>query len=663
MKNKTKRKNRIFRVLLATMLILFGVSFRNDGKIGISGVQSVQAATKNVVVRFWNQSGKTSYSKLRIKVSAGKKIKLPAVPAITGYKNLGWSTQKNDTKAVYAAGKKIRLKKNINLYAVRKKVGIYKVYFYDNTGSTSTVFKKLNKAVTKNGYLTLPELPQKSGYKAVGWSTKKNASQAAYTEGQKIRIKKNIKLYAVYESDTTFTVALCKNDGTVYKTENVASGSSYTLPSVRNASGYTFMGWDIQLGKSTAPRYEAGDTITVNSNIKLYAVVFNRSAEEDLTLSELLQSASSWKIGNGSSRGYNHIIFVGDSRTNRMQRTLQKLNSGYYESNLLRDIDFVYEEGKGLEWLKSQGMNTILSIAEENYSVLKPTAVIFNLGVNDPGNMYDYISYYQEIAESLQKKNCKLFFMSVNPVNSKTIEYLGKNAIRKEEVIRIHPRTLRRDQCRRLLRCRSLQDHRGLPFAVGREPEPLLHGRLRPRQDPFGQRYRFARRLRRGCCGQPHLDGRAHADRTHARRQNRLPRRRRRRSIGRGHAGVDEPLWLHPRFLYLFQGVFQDVARREQGEPQSRVLHPDDGQQTHRRRHGLVACAPLCGAVARRHLQGGQTRAGGLDREDDRRGQISPQPLGIIAGCGIAYAKGRMKTSALLHIACAVPFGSRLRKA
>ena len=81
-------------------------------------------------------------------------------------------------------------------------------------------------------------------------------------------------------------------------------------------------------------------------------------------------------------------------------------------------------------------MNSILSIAEENYSVLKPTAVIFNLGVNDPGNMYDYISYYQEIAESLQKKNCKLFFMSVNPVNSKTIEYLGKNAIRKEEVIR-----------------------------------------------------------------------------------------------------------------------------------------------------------------------------------------------------------------------------------
>ena len=35
---------------------------------------------------------------------------------------------------------------------------------------------------------------------------------------------------------------------------------------------------------------------------------------------------------------------------------------------------------------------------------------------------------------------------------------------------------------------------------------------------------------------------------------------------GRGHAGVDEPLRLHPRFLHLFQGVFQDVARRATSE-------------------------------------------------------------------------------------------------
>ena len=434
MRNRIRRKNRIFWMLLAVMLIVSGVSLKNDRSPGIGGVQSVQAAAKSVTARFWSTNGKKSYNQLRVKVNSGKKIKLPAVPSITGYQNLGWSTKKNDTQAMYKAGKYIRLKKNISLYAVRKKVGTYKVYFYDSNGSASSVFKKLKKNVTKNGSLILPELPVKTGYEAVGWSTGKNDSEAVYTAGQKIRVKKALKLYAVYESSEIFTVTLCKNDGTIYQTVEVPSGTSYTRPSVRNASGYTFMGWDIQPRKSVAPRYEAGDAVTVSSNLTLYAVVFNRSNEEELEIADLM-AASGWKLGNGStSRGYNHVIFVGDSRTYRMWITLQRMLGT--DSNVLRDIDFVCAEGKGLEWLKAEGMNSILSIAEQNYSVLKPTAVIFNLGVNDPGNVYNYVEYYQEIAGNLQKKNCKMFFMSVNPVNSKTIEYEKRNAIRKEEVIR-----------------------------------------------------------------------------------------------------------------------------------------------------------------------------------------------------------------------------------
>ena len=79
-----------------------------------------------------------------------------------------------------------------------------------------------------------------------------------------------------------------------------------------------------------------------------------------------------------------------------MQRTLAKIKFRYMSRICCVILILYYEEGKGLEWLKSQGMNTVLSIAEENYSVLKPTAVIFNLGVNDPGNMYDYISIIRD---------------------------------------------------------------------------------------------------------------------------------------------------------------------------------------------------------------------------------------------------------------------------
>ena len=55
-------------------------------------------ATTNVVARFWNTNGRPVYNQLRIKTTAGKRIKLPSVPSVKGYRNLGWSTRKNATK-------------------------------------------------------------------------------------------------------------------------------------------------------------------------------------------------------------------------------------------------------------------------------------------------------------------------------------------------------------------------------------------------------------------------------------------------------------------------------------------------------------------------------------------------------------------------------------
>ena len=49
---------------------------------------------------------------------------------------------------------------------------------------------------------------------------------------------------------------------------------------------------------------------------------------------------------------------------------------------------------------------------------------------------------------------------------------------------------------------------------------------------------------------------------------------------------LDEHVGLHARLLPLLGGVFQGVPARQHRQPQSRVLHPADGQQTHHRRHG-----------------------------------------------------------------------------
>ena len=61
-------------------------------------------------------------------------------------------------------------------------------------------------------------------------------------------------------------------------------------------------------------------------------------------------------------------------------------------------------------------------------------AVVFNLGVNDMANASNYVSYMTNIASTLKSKNCKLFYMSVNPINSVMITKAGKGARTEAQV-------------------------------------------------------------------------------------------------------------------------------------------------------------------------------------------------------------------------------------
>ena len=55
MRDKHKRKQRIFWVLLLAALVWYG-SLTGSGRSG-GGTYNVQAATTNVVARFWNTNG------------------------------------------------------------------------------------------------------------------------------------------------------------------------------------------------------------------------------------------------------------------------------------------------------------------------------------------------------------------------------------------------------------------------------------------------------------------------------------------------------------------------------------------------------------------------------------------------------------------------------
>lgn len=381
-------------------------------------------------VTFNNNTGtskSSAYKALGKKVETGSTITLPELPAVIGYSAVGWTTTKGGATPLYEAGSTVTITGATVFYSVYEKTTTYTVSFYAYNGKSNANYRKLKSVVNANEYLTLPSVPERSGYVSLGWSTSKNATSASKNvlkAGEKLKVTKNTKLYAVQEAGVSIT--LCKNDGTVYRTVSVGKGNYFTLPAIANGSGTTFLGWSRTQGQTTNPEYEAGGTIRVNSAIKLYAVVFDRSQEPDLSAANMTQM-DFWK------EKYKQVIFVGDSRTVGMENTLDYQFGT--SSTVTWNVKFVCSAGKGLTWLQNEGYTELMNIINRNNSVQKPTAVIFNLGINDLSNLPSYVTYMDSIADTLKNKNCQLFYMSVNPGNSKTMENIGR-AVRNEASVR-----------------------------------------------------------------------------------------------------------------------------------------------------------------------------------------------------------------------------------
>ena len=147
----------------------------------------VSAAKLVYTVKFNNNSGTSkskTYTALTRNVTLNTTIRLPAVPKAVGYQNLGWTTRKGSSKVVYKAGARVKVRKDMTLYAVRRKSRYYTVNFYLGNGSTNSAYKKLQKKVEEGTYYTLPAVPSRSGYVNLGWSTAKNGKASTAKKPQ-----------------------------------------------------------------------------------------------------------------------------------------------------------------------------------------------------------------------------------------------------------------------------------------------------------------------------------------------------------------------------------------------------------------------------------------------------------------------------------------------
>lgn len=396
----------------------------------------VRYAERDAVFKKQNGNTNAAFRALAQTVKKGSYITLPDVPEVSGYQTLGWALSANQTSAKYKAGAKVKLSADTTFYAVYKYMGKCAVKFTSNSGtSTSTKYTALNQTVTKSSYITIPAVPDFAGYVELGWTTKKNGTAVQYQAGDTVKISKSTTFYAVYKK--AYKVYLYSKGGSLIKRVDVAKNTYYTLPSAMSKNGYTMMGWSTKKGQSTNPQYEVGEKIKVKADMKLYSVLYIRSKETNYTSLQLQD------VTNGLLTKYKRVIFVGDSRTNRMNLSLK--TSGYSPSS--DNISFVCAEGEGLDWLKTSGYTQILSQVGSSTSLRsKPTAIIFNLGVNDLTNASKYVTYMKSIASELEKRGCKLYYMSVNPINSKNIKYYGKKT-RTEAQVRSFNSTIKSKLC------------------------------------------------------------------------------------------------------------------------------------------------------------------------------------------------------------------------
>lgn len=296
------------------------------------------------------------------------------------------------------------------------------VKFCMSDGTTNSTYQAMTVKVVKGTRIRMPSVPSRTGYVNFGWSTKKNASVVLKKAGATCRINRNVTFYAVQRQ--RFLIAFRNNDGTLWKRVYVYKGQTIQLPVMKNPEGKTFLGWSTVKNCQTRPRYGARQSFTVTRSMHLYAVVYDQKRESNLTAAQIPELSSK----------YSQLIFVGDSRVRMIQETLAAENMVERTDN----VYFVCRGGVGLSWMKSIGETLMLRQIKKN-TTDKPTAVIFNLGINDLAHESDtfdlslmietYISYLKSLSEKLSEENCVLYLMSVNPINS----YMRKNYNYRQE--------------------------------------------------------------------------------------------------------------------------------------------------------------------------------------------------------------------------------------
>ena len=163
---------------------------------------------------------------------------------------------------VYRTGQTLTITDNTDLYEKWTDIVSFTVSIHTYSGNVN------ENVVNSGSTFQLPSVDAREGYSFNGWAATSNG-YIAYRSGDSIRIVSDLDLYEIWSVNAPTELSVIVHDFQGNTNEvRVANGEQFTVPTPSTREGYSFIGWS--LTDNGAKNYDAGDDITITSNIHLY---------------------------------------------------------------------------------------------------------------------------------------------------------------------------------------------------------------------------------------------------------------------------------------------------------------------------------------------------------------------------------------------------------
>jgi len=224
-------------------------------------------------------NGNTSGTMQNMRVPAGKVTKLLKCQfQRDGHTFDGWSETPTGEKMYDDEGtvRKTQTGEKVSLYAIWK-ANTYKIGYDANGGSEAP--SEQTYTYSDSGTINLSTtIPTRAGYTFLGWSLSPSATSASYSAGQAWNRSNasNYTLYAIWRVNT-YKITYNANGGSGAPGQQsytyASSGTINLSTTIPTRAGYTFLGWSLSPG-ATSASYSAGQAWNRNNalNYTLYAV-------------------------------------------------------------------------------------------------------------------------------------------------------------------------------------------------------------------------------------------------------------------------------------------------------------------------------------------------------------------------------------------------------